>query len=238
MTAQQILNDIKPLGSEGYRNILANHGVTGPCYGVKVEELKKIQKRVKTDYRLALDLYDTGIYDAMYLAGLIAPDATATPTMSKKDLRKWIAKANCDALAQYTVAWVAAESPHGHDIALEWIDSKQERVAAAGWATLSSLVATKDDADLDLPELKQLLQRVQKTINDQPTRVRYTMNGFIIAVGCYVKSLTTLALQTAAKIGPVTVDLVGDCKIPSAPEQIHKVQKRGAIGKKRRSAKC
>jgi hypothetical protein len=36
-----------------------------------VEELKKIQKRIKKDYQLALDLYDTGIYDAMYLAGLI-----------------------------------------------------------------------------------------------------------------------------------------------------------------------
>src|SRR6185295_11206017 len=203
MTAAEIVQELKPLGSASIKKVLLKHGIQEPLLGVKIEELKKFQKRIKTDYKLALDLYDTGIYDAMYLAGLIAPDATATPTMSKKDLRKWIAKANCDALAQYTVAWVAAESPHGHDIALEWIDSKQERVAAAGWATLSSLVATKDDADLDLPELKQLFQRVQKTINDQPTRVRYTMNGFIIAVGCYVKSLTTLALQTAAKIGPV-----------------------------------
>ena len=50
--------------------------------------LKKIQKRVKKDYRLALDLYDTGIYDAMYLAGLIADDAK----MTKKDLERWVNK--------------------------------------------------------------------------------------------------------------------------------------------------
>jgi hypothetical protein len=48
---------------------------------VKVEELKKIQKQIKKDYQLALDLYDTGVYDAMYLAGLIADDLK----MSKKD---------------------------------------------------------------------------------------------------------------------------------------------------------
>jgi len=32
-----------------------------PCFGEKVEELKKIQKRIRKDYRLALDLYDTGV---------------------------------------------------------------------------------------------------------------------------------------------------------------------------------
>jgi len=36
--------------------------------------VKKIQKRIKKDYQLARDLYDTGICDAMCLAGLIADD--------------------------------------------------------------------------------------------------------------------------------------------------------------------
>jgi len=78
MTAQEIINEIKPLGSESYKKILFNHGVKEPCLGVKIGDLKKIQKRIKTDYRLALELYDTGNYDAMYLAGLIADDARMT----------------------------------------------------------------------------------------------------------------------------------------------------------------
>lgn len=235
MTAQDIVNELKPLGSESYRKILRNHGVQEPLFGVKIEELKKIQNRVKHNYQLALDLYDTGIYDAMYLAGLIADDAK----MTKQDLRRWLKQANCTGLCEYTVAWVAAESPHGYELALEWIDSNKEDVAVAGWSTLSGLVSIKDDADLDLAELKRLLQRVQKTIHKERNYVRYVMNGFVIAVGCYVKDLTNLALQTAAKIGEVTVD-VGNtaCKVPFAPEYIQKVQKRGTIGKKRKSAKC
>ena len=57
------------------------------------------------------------------------------------------------------------------------------------------------------------------------------MNGFVIAVGSYVRSLTDLALQTAQKIGEVSVD-VGDtsCKVPYAPDYIEKVQKKGAVG--------
>src|SRR5258708_17005240 len=175
MKATAIVEELKGLGNAGYKATMLKHGVKEPFFGVKIEDLKKIQKRVKKDYQLALDLYDTGIYDAMYLAGLIADDLK----MTKQDLQKWVNKAHCGMLCDYTVPWVAAESRFGRELALEWIDSETEQVAKAGWATHSSLVAITDDDDLDLAELKRLLQRVEKTIHAQPDRVRYVMNGFV-----------------------------------------------------------
>ena len=233
-TAQSILAEIKPLGSDGYKRILFNHGITEPCFGVKIEELKKIQKRIKMDYRLALDLYDTGNYDARYLAGLIADDAK----MTRKDLQHWL-KTACPTTARWTVATVAAGSPHGYELAREWIESDNDRVSAAGWGTLSAIVSIKPDEELELAELKQLLQRVERTIHKSPNDTRYGMNGFVIAVGSYVKSLTKLAIQVGERIGAVTVDMGNtSCKVPFAPDYIRKVEKRGAIGKKRKSAKC
>lgn len=235
MTAKEILAELKPLGRNSYKKVLFNHGVKEPCFGVKISDLKLIQKRIKKDYQLALDLYDTGNYDAMYLAGLIADDAQ----MTKKDLQRWVSQAYGGGLPGATVPWVAAGSRHGWELACEWMDSKNHLVAAAGWATLASLVAIKEDAQLDLAELKRLLARVQRTIHQAPDRPRYQMNGFVIAVGAYVSSLTALAIQTGEKIGPVTADL-GDnaCQVPFAPDYIRKVQKRATIGNKRPSAKC
>jgi 3-methyladenine DNA glycosylase AlkD len=235
MTAADILAEIKPLGLESYKKILLNHGAKEPIYGVKVEELKKIQKRIKKDYQLALDLFDTGVSDAMYLAGLIADDAA----MTKKDLQHWAEKAHFPLMSECTVAWVAAESKHGREMALKWIDSKKESIASSGWSTLSSLVGITPDEKLDIGELKQLLERVSKTIHQQPNRVRYVMNGFVIAVGCYIKALKDAATKTAKQIGKVSVDMNGTaCKVPDAVEYIQKVAKRGAIGKKRQTAKC
>jgi 3-methyladenine DNA glycosylase AlkD len=235
MTAAEIVAELKPLGKESYKKVLLNHGIREPVFGVSIEQLKKIQKRIKKDYRLALDLYDTGVYDAMYLAGLIADDAR----MTKKDLQRWVENANSDALCNYTVPWVAAGSSHGWDMALKWIDSKKESVAAAGWATLVSIVGIKEDADLDLGALKKLLLRVQKTIHDAPNGVRYGMSMFVIGLAAYVKPLSELATKAAEKIGRVDVD-VGNtsCKVPYAPDYIKKIKQRGAIGKKRKSAKC
>src|SRR5437016_5497805 len=202
MTANEIVEQLRSLGLESYKRVLLNHGIKEPVFGVKIEEMKKIQKQVKKDYRLALDLFDTGIYDAMYLAGLIADDFK----MTKDDLRRWSDQANCPTIGECTVAWVASESNYGRELALEWIESKTESVAATGWATLSSLVAIKDDADLDLPEIERLLRRVEQTIHQQPNNIRSTMNSFVIAVGSYVRPLTDLALEIGERIGRVSVD--------------------------------
>src|SRR5947209_2923895 len=235
MTSAKIVEELRALGNETSKKVLLKHGAKEPFFGVKNEDLKKIQKRIKRDHQLALDLYDTGISDAMYLAGLIADDGQ----MTRNDLQRWVEQAYWYMLSEYTVPWVAAGSKHGRDVALKWIQSKKENIAAAGWATLSSLVATKDDSELDLAELKKLLERVQRTIHEQPNRVRYSMNGFVIAIGSYVRALTDLAIKTGGKIGPVSVDMGGTaCKVPFAPEYIEKIRKRGTIGKKRKTPKC
>jgi 3-methyladenine DNA glycosylase AlkD len=235
MAMAEILKQLQDLGTASYRRILANHGINEPVYGVKIEELKKFQKRIKKDYQLALDLYETGVYDAQYLAGLIADEGK----MTKKDLRHWVVKANCIAICGTAVAWVAAESRHGWELGLEWIDSDKEPVATAGWETLASLAAIKDDSELDLAALKKLLQRVEKTIRKQPNKVRYSMNGFVIAVGTYVQALSDVAMATGKSIGEVTVDMGNtSCKVPFAPDYIMKAKKRGTIGNKRSTAKC
>ena len=236
MTAKDIVAELKKFANAQTKKTWMNHGAQEPCLGVKIEDMKKIQKRVKMDYQLALDLYDTGIADAMYLAGLIADDAK----MTKNNLQKWVENASCAGgwVAEFTVPWVASASPHGREMALKWIESKDEAIASAGWQTYSSLVAIKEDADLDLAEIESLLERVAKSIHQQPNRVKYVMNSFVIAVACRVKPLHTLAVDTATGIGKVAVDLIGACKIPFAPDHIKKFEARSAIGKKRKSPKC
>jgi 3-methyladenine DNA glycosylase AlkD len=235
MTAEEILKQLQALGQESIKKVLLKHGISEPLYGVKIEELKKIAKKVKDGYELSLKLYDTGIYDAMYLAGLIAEPGK----MSPKELQHWAEKATAPVLRESTVAWVAAESKHGMTKAQEWIDSDYAGLASTGWATLSSIIAITDDSELDIPLLKKLIERVIKTIHTSPNRVKLTMNSFVITVGIHISSLNEVAKLAAGKIGKVTADM-GDtaCKIPDAIEYIEKAEGKGAIGKKKKSARC
>jgi hypothetical protein len=70
--------------------------------------------------------------------------------------------------------------------------------------------------------------------------MRSQLNSFVIALGSCVQPLTETAIQLAEKIGPITVEMGNtSCQVPFAPDYIRrKVQKRGTIGKKRKTAKC
>lgn len=235
MTADQVVAELKRMGSEQTKKTLLKHGAKEPFFGVKVEDLKKIQKRVKVNHQLALDLYATGIGDTMYLAGLIADPQQ----MTKADLKKWVKTATWKMVSEYTVPWVASESKYATELAKEWMASKSEPVASAGWQTYSSYVAVTPDDDLDLDEIVGLLDRVQKEVHTAANRVRYTMNGFVIAVGAHVTPLLAKAKAVAAAVGNVSVDM-GDtaCQVPLASAYIAKIEAAGRQGKKRKSARC
>jgi len=235
MTTEQIMNELEKKGSESIKKIFQNHGAKGPMFGVKIGDLKVIQKKVKKDHELAMKLFATGNYDAMYLAGLIADESK----MCKKDIQQWAERSNSMGISEYTVAWVAAESNYGWELGMKWIDSPKETIASSGWNTLSGLIAMKPDNELDIATIKKLLQRILKEIHSAPNRVRYTMNMFVIGVGGYIKELTKEAIEIAKKIGDVYVDMGGTaCKVPSAPEYIKKMEVRGNIGNKKKTVKC
>jgi len=86
MTVKEIMTELEAMGSPNIKKILLKHGVKEPFFGVKVEQLKTIQKKIKKDYALANELFLTKNADAMYLAGLIADDEK----MTKKDLQVWV----------------------------------------------------------------------------------------------------------------------------------------------------
>ncbi|MDB5157809.1 MAG: alkylation repair enzyme [Mucilaginibacter sp.] len=235
MTVKEIMADLKEYGSESIKKILIKHGVKEPFFGVKVEYLKIIQKKIKKNYQLAKDLYATGNADAMYLAGLIADDKQ----MTKADLQMWVQQAVSNNIADYTVPWVAAEGNYGYEMALEWIDSPQDHIASAGWFTLCHVVALKPDDELDIEHLKALLARVEQTIHTAPNRIRSGMNMFIICVGSYVIALTDEAIAVGNRVGSVTIIKEGTaCKVPLATDYIDKVKAKGNWGKKRKTVKC
>ncbi|MBB6444113.1 DNA alkylation repair protein [Bacillus benzoevorans] len=235
MNVEEILERLSELGSAQTKRIFMNHGASGNLFGVKVGDLKKLVKYVKKDQELALALYDTGNSDAMYLAGL----SVNPKLMEKETLQKWVKKANWYILAEYTVAGVAAESPYALELACEWMESDEEMTAVAGWSTYANYLSITPDEKLDLEEIRDLLHRAEKTIHQEKNRVRYSMNGFVISVGAYVKALHDEAIIVAGTIGKVQVNMGNTaCKVPHAVSYIKKVEERNKIGVKRKTCIC
>lgn len=211
------------------------HGAREPFFGVKIADLKKILGKTKKNHELSLALYKTGNSDAMYLAGLMADENQIT----ESQLNEWIDKAYWYYLSEFTVPWVAAETTFGFELGLKWIQSDKERIASAGWATLSYFAGVNPDENLNIETYSRLLDKVASEIHNAKNRVRHTMNAFVIATGTYIRELNEKANAIAQKIGKIEVEMNGTaCKVSLASEYLSKALKKGQIGKKRKTARC
>ena len=235
-TVAKVMAQLKKKGDPRRLDVFAKHGAPiEDMFGVSVADMKVLAREIKGEQELAYALYETGNGDAMYLAGMVADGAQ----MTKKRLDDWAKGASWLMIAEYTIPRVATESKHARQLALKWRKSRTEAVAACGWSTYAGYVTVTPDDDLDVQEIEGLLQEVEEGIHSAQNRVRYTMNGFLIAVGSYVMPLMRRAKAVAKKVGKVDVELGGtSCKVPVAGEAIDKVHRSGRAGKKRKSIKC
>lgn len=236
ITYEEVMDTLKDLGSDQTKDTHIRHGATEPIFGVKIGDMKKyLVKKVKKDQNLVLKLYDSQNSDAMYLAGL----SIDPKKMTKEQLQNWVEKANWYLISEYTVAQVAAESNVALELAREWMTSDDEMIATAGWSTYSNYLSIAENESINKSEVESLLDKVEATIHDERNRVRYVMNGFVIAVGAYYPPLIEKATNVAKVIGKVHVDMGNTaCKVPLATSYIKKVEDKELIGKKRKTCIC
>lgn len=235
--AAAVLAELKSKGNEKTRITYARHGhAVDRTLGVSVADMKPIAKQLKGQQATALELYDTGIMEAMYLAGMVANGAE----MTEAQLHSWAKGADgLSMISDYTVPWVTVEHSKGRELAMDWIGSTGEFLASSGWRTYAGLVTTVPDGHLDMAEIKALLNAIATSIHTAQNRVKLTMNSFLIAVGSYVEPLSAEARAAAHRIGEVRADM-GDtaCEVPLAIAYIEKAEATGKLGKKRKTIRC
>lgn len=230
-----VMSELEALGTAHTKKNYLSRGVEEPLFGVPTGALKPLKKQIVVNQQLANELWDTGNYDAMYLAGMIA-DVDA---MSEAEFERWIEGAYSSMVSDFIVAVTLAESDLAQPIANRWIRSGDESRASAGWACYEWLLGWRPDDHLDPDAIRELLDLAAATIHSAPGRVARAMNGFLVAVGVSYLPLHQEALSTAEKIGPVEVVAEGQAKtLASAAERIRKAAEKGRIGFKRRAVRC
>jgi 3-methyladenine DNA glycosylase AlkD len=228
----ETMGEIELLGTERMKKYYVGQGAREPLFGVASGALKPIAKKIKKNQPLAEELYATGNYDAMYLAGMIADPKNMTPT----DFDRWIEKAYFHMISDFIVAVTLAETDFAQEVADKFIASGNELVMSAGWSCYQWLIGSRKDIEFNRSKLLSMLGAVEKNIHTQPNRTKYAMNGFVIAVGVSFIPLHEEALCTAERIGEVSISFGKG--VSNAFESIKSETERGRLGFKRKNVRC
>jgi 3-methyladenine DNA glycosylase AlkD len=242
-TRRQVMTQLKAWGNEQYVAIARNHGILGEMFGVSYENLKKLDKQVADDQKLAEELWATGVVDARIFACWTADEHKVTA----KCLDAWAREVEDPGVA-LEVAALAAYTKLGPKQSRKWRVLKDAWRCSMGWRIVGSLAMQPDrdesEGGISDAELAECLVVIEARIHDEKNKVRQTMNQALISIGCR-STMTKQALAVAKRVGPVFVDQgKTGCKTDVAYDKIKKVIAHykargkqptdGAAGKRRR----
>jgi len=235
MELKDIMDELKSLGTARTKKIYISNGAREPVFGTSISAMKPIFNKIKHSQSLAEQLYATGNYDAMYLAGMIAEPKK----MTEEDFDHWIEGAYFFMISDFIVAVTLAETDIAFTVADRWIDSGKELTMSAGWGCYEWLLGSRKDSEFNKDKLFAMLNTVRDTIHDQPNRTKYAMNNFIMAVGISYLPLHEEAKKIAREVGKVDI-FMGQtcCQTIVAIESIQNAIDKGKIGFKRKHVRC
>ena len=231
MNKNEVLGQLRSMGTAQNRKVYSRHGVQGDQYGVSYGNLAKLKKAIKVDQVLAEQLWKTANHDARVLATMIA-DPTQ---MRAGELKVWVKELTSYVLTD-AFSGLASRSPVAKECMEKWVTSKAEWVGSAGWNVLSHLAMTDDQ--LSNTYLERYLKTIEKKIRTRKNRVKYAMNNALIAIGIRNPELEKKATAAAKRIGKVEVDHgQTGCKTPDAVSYIRRAVERKAKKRQARSPK-
>jgi 3-methyladenine DNA glycosylase AlkD len=227
VTFGEVMARLEEMGTAQNRKIYARHGVPEPMYGVSFASLETLARLIGVDQPLAERLWATGNHDAQVLATRVADPAR----FGRRDLDLW-ARALSSAVLTDAFSTLTSRTSHVRLKADGWSRARGEWKGQAGWTLVAYLA--RNETALDDEYFTERLRVIEGDIHDRPNRVRYAMNGALIAIGLRNPALEKEALATARRIGPVQVDHgETSCQTPDAAAWIAKAKRSRARQRKR-----
>jgi 3-methyladenine DNA glycosylase AlkD len=221
MNTSDVLATLERAGKPQTAAIYKRHGSGDNVFGTLTSEIARLQKKIKVDHELAMELWKTGNAEARILALQVAdPD--------KLD------RAAADRLLQEGGGWflggylsgLVARSPIAKETMRAWKKSPDEVTREMGYGIFGARLRNDPDSVTDA-DAEKVLTTIEKEIHRSPNLARYAMNAALIGIGISKPALRKKAIEAARRIGKVEVDHgETDCKTPDAAPYIEKASKR------------
>ncbi len=194
-TTGQVLQLLRSLGSTEGRATMERFGIPSTnAHGINTPTLKALARKIGRNHALALELWQTGAFEARAIAAMIADPAKLTkPGMNRwvRDLDSW---GICDACCCY----LFRKTPFAWERAVAWSSAKPEFTKRAGFALMAYL-AIHDKKATD-EHFIELLPIIERQAGDDRLYARKAVNWALRQIGKRNPRLRKRAIACAERI--------------------------------------
>lgn len=227
MTLEEAMARLEALGSKKLRAQNAKRsqyggGVGGPQFGVKLGDIRAVAKEAKADQALALQLWETGNFDARLLAILLMKPKA----LSAAELDSLVRSNETSQVSDWLNNYVVKAHPGKEALRLDWMAPGVPPIAArAGWSLTAERVS-KNPEGLDIPALLDRIEAELATAHPLP---QWTMNVALASIGIHFPEHRARALAIGEALGVYRdYPTPPGCTSPFAPAWIGEMVRRQA----------
>lgn len=216
MTVREVLKQLESQSDEKVFARNKRNGAGEKQFGVKLGDIRKLAKKIKTDHKLGLELWETGNLEARLLAILIIKPKDLTAT----ELKEMVKTLGVPQAADWFNAYILKDHPEKDSLREKWINSKNIWAARSGWSLTAGEV-TRDSGELNV---EKLLSRIETEMPNVAPEVQWTMNTALAQIGINFPKHRDRAIKIGEQLGiykdfPVSKG----CTSPFAPIWINEM---------------
>lgn len=197
-TVQAVLEQLKVKAKSDQLEGMSRFGIVGDQrMGVSVPDMRKIAKGIGKDHRLALGLWDTGIPEAMIVAGMVAePDQ-----LTEAQMEAWVVDINSWDICDQVCMNLFERTPLAEKKIFDWSKREQEFVKRTAYALIACL-AWHDKSAGDEQFIKYFPVILYGSI-DERNYVKKAVSWALRNIGKRNLALNQAALELAREIGEI-----------------------------------
>ncbi|MFQ5629066.1 MAG: DNA alkylation repair protein [bacterium] len=193
MTLKETLKQLEALGNEKMRAQNTRNGAGDNQFGVRLGEIRKLAKKIKTNHELALALWETGNIDARLLATLLIKPKT----LPADEMDRMVRSIAFVQVADWLNAYVVKHHPDKETLRQAWMTTDDPWAARAGWSLTTGRVVRSPEG-LDLPAL---LDRIESEMANAAPEVQWTMNSTLAEIGIHFPDHRERAIAIGETLG-------------------------------------
>lgn len=175
---------------------MARYGIksTNNVLGVSSKFLFSLADSIGTNHTLALELWQTGIYEARLLAAFIADPNQ----MKKAVMNRWVHDFDNWAICDGTRMHCFRDTPYAHQLIAPWIKRKEEFIRRAGFTMMATLCVSDKKSEDSV--FLNYLPLIKKYSTDERNYVKKAVNWALRQIGKRNLKLNVAAIKMAKEI--------------------------------------
>ncbi|WP_373355371.1 DNA alkylation repair protein [Pseudoroseicyclus sp. CXY001] len=193
MTRDELMAELKALGDDKMRESHIRHGAGEDAFGVKMGDIRKLAKASKGGHELALELWETGQFEARMLAILLMKPKR----LSAEEMEGLIRENRVMQVSDWLNSYVLKQHPAKEELRQRWESAEDPMLARAYWSLTAERV-TKAPEGL---ALGPLLDRIEAEMAEAPPEPQWTMNNTLAAIGINHEAERERALEIGERLG-------------------------------------